>query len=188
MVIAVVKLEVIDQADHEFDASGVLIGPDLVLTSVHNVRYRGGKRYVSRVVSVKAYIGHHLQESSKGIGVEERFGKRVIVLQAWQSSGFAWHNDMALIKLESKFTHVEPALYQAPSSATSKVLVVGYPGENTKQARGSCRLCKRAGCMYEVAGQTRYSADNLLEYKLSTMPGKYTSRRPGPQSRISTRT
>ena len=119
------------------------------------------------------YIGYHHQDSSKGIAVEERVGKRVIVPQQWKLSGFAWHNDMALIELETKFTQVKPALYQAPSSAESTVLVVGYPGENTTQVRGSCTRCKKAGCMYEVAGQAKYNARNLLEYKLSTMPGKY---------------
>ncbi|KAI4956053.1 hypothetical protein J4E91_000263 [Alternaria rosae] len=85
---------------------------------------------------------------------------------------------MALIKLESRFTQVEPASYHAPSLEKSKVLVVGYPGENTTQVRGSCPLCKRAGCMYEVTGQAEYNAENLLEYRLSTMPGTGNSGSP----------
>ncbi|KAI4692149.1 uncharacterized protein J4E84_003117 [Alternaria hordeiaustralica] len=168
---SIVKLEVIDEAHHEFDASGVLIGLDLVLTSAHNVLYRGGETFVSRVMSVKAYIGYHRSKSSKGIGVEKRFGKRVIVLQAWERSGFAWHNDMALIKLESDFLQVEPALYQAPPLVWSEVLGIGYPGENTTQGSGSCPLCEDAGCMYEVVGGARCEDDGLLECKLLAVSG-----------------
>lgn len=172
----------LDQDGHRFSASGVLIGPDLVLTSAHNVRHLGGKDYVSRAISIRVYIGYH-QGSSNGIGVEERFGKRVTVLQEWKRSGFAWHNDMALIELESKFTQVKPALYQAPSLVKSRVLVVGYPGENTTQVNGSCPLCERGGCMYEVAGQARYNSQNLLQYKISTMPGKLASQKSSHHAR-----
>ena len=168
-----VKLKIKDETNRTFNASGVLIGPDLVLTSAHNVRYRGGEDYVSRAVSVKAYIGYHRQNSSsKGVGVQERPGARVIVLQEWESSDFAWHNDMALIKLGSRFTQVKPASYQAPSPGESDVLVVGYPSNNTTQVLNACPDCKTAGCMYEVAGQAKYNAAKLLEYELSTMPGK----------------
>ena len=171
-----VKLKIKDETNRTFVASGVVIGPDLVLTSAHNVRYRGGEDYVSRAVSVRAYIGYHRQgSSSKGAGVQERSGTRVIVLQEWESSGFTWHNDMALIKLGSQFTQVKPALYQAPSSGESDVLVVGYPSNNTTQVLNACPDCKTAGCMYEVAGQAKYNAANLLEYELSTMPGKPTN-------------
>lgn len=168
-----VKLKIKDETNRTFSASGVLIGPDLVLTSAHNVRYRGGEDYVSRAMSVRAYIGYHRQgSSSKGVGVQERLGARVVVLQEWESSGFAGHNDMALIKLGSRFTQVNPASYQAPSSGESDVLVVGYPGNNTMQVIDACPRCKAAGCMYEVAGQAKYNAELLLEYELSTMPGK----------------
>jgi len=164
----------LDEDGNEFEASGVLIGPDLVLTSAHNVRHSGGKDHVSRAVSIKAYIGYHRQGSSfKGAGVQQRFGKAAIVLQEWKRSGFDAKYDMALIKLESKFTEVNPALYQAPSLEKTRVLVVGYPGEDTTQVRGSCARCQTAGCMYEVAGEATQTNEKLLEYKLSTLGGKY---------------
>ncbi|KAI4629845.1 uncharacterized protein J4E87_003032 [Alternaria ethzedia] len=170
---SVVKLEVLDEDDHEFDASGVLIGLDLVLTAAHNVRDRGGDNNVSRAVSIKAYIGYHRQGSSfEGTGVQQRFGRIAIVLQEWKRSEFASQNDMALIKLENKFTQVTPAVYQVPSlPVETRVLVVGYPGENKKQVRGSCPRCQTAGCMYEVAGEAKQATEKLLEYKLSTVSG-----------------
>ncbi|KAI4653578.1 hypothetical protein J4E93_001344 [Alternaria ventricosa] len=168
---SVAKLEILDEHNHEFDASGVLIGLDLVLTAAHNVRHYGGENSVSRAVSIKVYIGYHRQGSSfKGTGVQQRFGKTAIVLQEWKRSEFASQNDMALIKLESKFTQVQPALYQAPLlPVETRVLVVGYPGENKTQVRGSCPDCQTAGCMYEVAGEATQATKKLLEYKLSTL-------------------
>lgn len=129
-------------------------------------------------MSVTVYIGYHYQESSegppsKGIGVEKYVGTRVIVPQEWESSGFTWDNDRALVKLKREVTQAIPASYQAPSSGTSNIIVVGYPGDNTEQARGSTQFCRWAGCMYEVAGEAKLNNEGLLEYELSTMPGEY---------------
>jgi len=109
-----------------------------------------------------------------------RFGRKAIVLQKWARPVSASRNDMALIKLESRFTQVEPALYRAPPSTRPDVLVVGYPGENIMQARGSTLRCMSAGCMYEVAGRAKLSGDKMLEYRLSTAHGNYTHSRTRP--------
>ena len=109
-----------------------------------------------------------------------RFGRKAIVLQRWARPGSSSRNDMALVKLESRFRQVEPALYRAPPSTRPDVLVVGYPGENTMQARGSTLRCVPAGCMYEVAGRAKLNEGKMLEYRLSTAQGNYTHSRTRP--------
>ncbi|KAH6878154.1 hypothetical protein BKA58DRAFT_435864 [Alternaria rosae] len=168
----VVKLEIMDKDGHEFDASGGLIGPWLVSTSAHNFMNVGGPNCVSRAVSVRAYIGYHLQGSSRGIRVQERFCTMFIVRQEWAKSKFtSSQDDRALVVLQHRFTEVKPALYKAPSLGKSDVLVVGYPSENTQQVYDSCKNCQQAGCMYVVKGEAELKVRKLLQYKLSTMPG-----------------
>ena len=143
----------------------------MVLTAAHNL-LQVGKHSISCAVAVEAFIGYHLCSSSEGTGVHKRFGKIAMVPKEWTVRGCDPVKDMALMGLDRGFRHVTPALYKAPSSGKSRVLVVGYPGDNRNQVRGSCSDPEFAGCMYVVKGDAELSVVKLLQYTLSTMPGK----------------
>ncbi|KAI4637809.1 hypothetical protein J4E83_000627 [Alternaria metachromatica] len=166
----IVKLIMRDDTYQESHASGVLVGPDTILTSAHNVLDHR-ETSVSHAVAVKAYIGYHLGSSSGGKGVQERFGTMVVVPAKFVVSEYNASYDRALIKVDSIFTQVKPAMYRAPSSGMTKVLVVGYPGNNTSQVRNACSECLWAGCMYVVKGEAELKVQKLLHYKLSTAEG-----------------
>lgn len=145
----------------------------MLLTAGHVVRHDGKKDHIDRAYRIEARIGYHLQEWSEGQNVEVCKGIGVVILHAWETSGWEWRHDLALIKLKSPFVDLVPAFYSAPPPGKFEVSVFGFPSEKQEKVGDSCPAGK-CSCMHRVQGSaTINESTEILEYKISTATGMY---------------
>lgn len=148
--------------------SGWLIDPLTVVTAGHNVYDPKSREYASEVI---VRIGV-MDDNFKHRRVEERVARWVVLHLGYYELGLAKH-DMAVIKLESAFDHVQCIdCVQAPVSATAADLqVVGYPGDLPLRGKKSLKGC----VMYLSQGKITYDLSTAhwrLRHNLNTFEGK----------------
>ncbi|CAG7564360.1 unnamed protein product [Fusarium equiseti] len=115
-------------ANHWSKATGLLVGPDLVVTAGHvtyDHDYGRGK-----AVEVLAYVGYNGKKSIHDPSVHVRKGIQVITSKDWIDGDTRRQQDIAFIKLDQPFKDITPFLYGAtPGGDHPPLGVVGYPGD-----------------------------------------------------------
>ncbi|KAJ8110446.1 hypothetical protein ONZ43_g5869 [Nemania bipapillata] len=172
---SVVKLFLRFQAQETDDpwalATGWLIRNDLVVTAGHCAFDHSHD--LGRLTHVKAYIGYHGNESinDAAYAVQFRTAKQVVTTQSWLEDGTNESFDVSFILLKSPFDDVTPIQYEpTPQSGTSKLGVVGYPGDLMDRDSG-----EKGAFMWQMFLDTTWdlatSPSHMLQYKIDTYGG-----------------
>lgn len=136
--------------------SGVMIGPDLILTAAHNVYDSDTKEWASFVTATPAKNG-----STRPYG--RYFVSRYYVLRSYRTSDGDFNHDMAVLKLSRS---VDAAVGSLPVVSTAqvgnRVQVPGYPGDTTEKKEK----------MYAMFENIAFLEDNVMYYKVDTESGQ----------------
>lgn len=140
--------------------TGVMIGPDLVLTAAHNVYNIKQGQWTEDVLVIPAQNGE-----------AEPYGKyqagRIFMLKSYQNeeTGTSESFDMAVIKLTQPVdSQVGFLPVSTEISDGNRIQVAGYPYPKTSDWK--------IGFMYTMWGEATSIKDNLIRYEIDTESGQ----------------
>ncbi|RBR12225.1 uncharacterized protein FIESC28_08711 [Fusarium coffeatum] len=168
-------------ASHWSKATGLLIRPDLVVTTGHATYDHDNGR--GKAVEVLAYVGYNSKKPIDDPSVHVRKGLKVAVPKAWIDGDRYRTQDIAFIQLDRPFKDIMPFQYGAkPGGGDHPSLgVIGYPGDSDSdgaavQMYGSWNG-ETYGLAKEPGGQhfTRSASRIPLEGVMKAMDGSGTA-------------
>ncbi|KAL3446735.1 trypsin-like cysteine/serine peptidase domain-containing protein [Aspergillus insuetus] len=147
-------------------ATGSLIRDDLVATAGHCAYDRSYE--LGRLDEVKVYLGYSGRSKVDNPEVEFRSGQSIATTNEWNEAERV-EADLAFIKLDEPFYHVEPIEYKnTPASARKVIGVVGYPSDIRQDSEPGGRLQQD---FQETRWNIHQSGTQTLEYTIDPNGG-----------------
>jgi hypothetical protein len=170
--LAIVKLFLHYESQSRDDwavATGFLIRDDLVATAGHCAYDRSYE--LGRLDEVKVYLGYSGRSNVDNPEVEFRSGQSIATTNEWNEAERV-EADLAFIKLDEPFYHVEPIEYKnTPASARKVIGVVGYPGDIRQDGEPGGRLQQE---FQETRWYIHQSGTQTLEYTIDPNGGVFS--------------
>ncbi|KAJ0416929.1 trypsin-like cysteine/serine peptidase domain-containing protein [Aspergillus carlsbadensis] len=147
-------------------ATGFLIRDDLVATAGHCAYDRSYE--LGRLDEVKVYLGYSGRVNVDNPEVEFRSGQSIATTNEWNEAERV-EADLAFIKLDEPFYHIEPIEYKNTPDLARKVIgVVGYPGDIRQDGEPGGRLQQD---FQETRWNIHQSGTQTLEYTIDPNGG-----------------